>query len=174
MTPQTRSGTTAPEPPLNIRHYVRVAPARSVEFRRGQFKFGPHPDYSPTVLVFVDGQDLFKLVDSRRSQPGDDDAYGDRDDHGDDPGVHPDIVTPPAKHWLGSPDPAWSEGDWAVVFNCECGDWECGGTLARISVTPTDVVWSDFRGPRGGEAYAMDPIVFERTQYETALAALCT
>ncbi len=53
-------------------------------------------------------------------------------------------VLPPSRHWLGEPVPRLAFGDWAAVYTCGCGAWECGCLLARISLKSDEVVWSDF------------------------------
>lgn len=141
-----------------------------IGFRLGGWKFADAKKPSPVVVVTVNGDDLYEAVEAARALPEPD--WVDDDDSGDVPGVSPDLVVPPARHWLGSPDPRWSEDGLAVVLNCECGDWECGGVLARIEVAPNTVTWSGFREPRRGNALGVGPFTFSREQYEAALGML--
>lgn len=88
------------------------------------------------------------------------------------PGLSPDVVRPPSRHWWGVPHPALSTGGRAVIYDCECGHWPCGGILARISVGEREVVWSDFGGPSGGSVYPIGPFRFRRQDYDDALAGI--
>jgi hypothetical protein len=137
----------------------------------GGWKFADDKKTSPVVVVTVDGDDLYEAVEAARDAPeldwDDDDA-----DSGDAPGLNPELVATPSRHWLGSPNPRWSESGLAVVLNCECGEWECGGVLARIEVGPDTVTWSEFREPGGGNRLALGPFTFSREQYEAALRSV--
>lgn len=144
----------------------------AIELTIGRFLFGAALEPEPVVLVRIDGIDLFEAVEATRNLP-EPDWEDDCDDDGV-PGLSPDLLTPPSLHWLGNPDPRWSESGRAVVLDCGCGQWECGGVLARIEVRPDVITWSDFRGPRDGDPIPVGPFVFDREQYEAALASLAS
>lgn len=134
----------------------------------GDFHFGGDPKGARAVQIQVDGKDLYGMIQvAGRPGPSPDEVDG-------TPGLHPIEVAPPSDHWLGAPDPELSEDGYALVYNCECGNWPCGGVLARISVTPGEVAWSRFRGPRGGHTYPVGPFHFERQQYDDQLRGLRT
>ncbi|MGH2688703.1 MAG: hypothetical protein ACRDKW_07840 [Actinomycetota bacterium] len=92
-------------------------------------------------------------------------------------------VLPPHRHWLGSPVARLSLGGRPAVFTCRCGDWQCGGLLASITVDRDSVVWSDFTTPRALtrdllghlaegrdiSRAALGPFRFNRAAYELAL-----
>ncbi|GAA1375461.1 hypothetical protein GCM10009638_12480 [Luteococcus sanguinis] len=63
-----------------------------------------------------------------------------------------------------------------VLMSCaECGDLACGALTARLSVRPTEVMWSDFAWESGdGDAdyYDSSPeLIFDRRGYERELTA---
>lgn len=139
-----------------------------IEFRIGRFLFGAATEAQPVVVVSIDEADLFEAIEA--AGPAEDDWDNDADDGV--PGLSPGLVAPPSRHWLGRPDPGWTEAGRAVVMDCGCGEWECGGVLARIEVDRDVVRWSDFRGPRDGAPIAVGPFTFAREQYEAALSRL--
>lgn len=58
-----------------------------------------------------------------------------------------------------------------VLMSCaECGDLACGALTARLSVLPTEVMWSDFAWMSGdGDVDACDSsptLIFDRQGYE--------
>lgn len=139
------------------------------EFRLsiGAFAFADNKRRTPSVQIDVDDEDLFGLIErAGRTDPTVGPIEG-------SPGLTPEEVAPPSRHWLGSPAPALSDGDDVVVYLCECGDWGCGGVLARITVTDDHVVWSDFHGPQG-QTYEVGPFHFDRRAYEQQLAQLAS
>ena len=136
----------------------------TVRFSVKDFTFADSRRGTPTVQVEVDGDDLFSAIERAGRSTGPHPAVDVA------PGLSPQSVIPPSMHWLGAPDP--SEGGLALIYDCECGEWECGGVLARITVTDDEVVWSDFRGPRGGREYRVGLLRFDRQQYERALRQL--
>lgn len=132
----------------------------------GEFHFGGNPKGARAVQIQIDGKDLYELI-QEAGRPGPsaeeiDSALG----------LHPVEIALPSEHWLGAPDPELSEDGFALIYHCECGNWPCGGVLARIWVTPGEVAWSRFRGPRGGHTYSAGPFHFERQQYEDQLREL--
>ena len=137
-----------------------------VAFTTGRLKFADSNKFSDAVQITVDGRDLYDELEAARD-PTDSDW-----EEGDAPGVRVELVAAPSRHWIGEPDPNYSEGSLVVVFDCGCGEWECGGYLARIDVGANDVTWSNFCGPRGGRVLPVGPFRFARDQYEEALAAL--
>ncbi len=142
----------------------------SVVFSVGELRFGESRKLTRAVEIAVDGHDLFEVVQAAGRHHA---AEGISDEvRTPSPGLPPEIVVPPSRHWLGSPRLEFSEGDRAVIYNCECGDWRCDGVLARVEVADDHVTWSDFSGPRDGRLYPIRPRVFDRRRYESALSAL--
>ncbi|WP_172627350.1 hypothetical protein [Zafaria cholistanensis] len=109
-----------------------------------------------------------------------------------------DRITPLAKRWLREPvleraaaflgqrENASPLGpDQIELAVCpQCGDLGCGGVIARLTVTDTEVVWEDVqwtldRENEFDELPAPEPlaqafparIVFDRKQYEAALSS---
>lgn len=119
-----------------------------------------------TVRLFVNGRDLVALVaDFERPFAGDlAGAYG----------LLPAAdVLPPARHFLGEPDRLYvAEGGRTMLLACECAEPGCWPLAARIVATTDSVTWTDFQQPHRSEwSYAgFGPFVFERAQYEAALA----
>lgn len=62
----------------------------------------------------------------------------------------------------------------ALLLACNCGCQGCSGVTADVQVTETMVIWSGFRAWRPGRSIvaALDPVVFDRTQFEEAVTRL--
>lgn len=58
------------------------------------------------------------------------------------------------------------------LLGCECGEWGCWPLLARVVVTDSTVVWSDFEQPfrKKRDYSAFGPFQFDRRDYERAVA----
>jgi hypothetical protein len=85
----------------------------------------------------------------------------------------------PSRHFLGEPEPIYSDGEGRTfVLECECGEPGCWPLAVRIEVREREVVWSDFQQPhrsshsKAGEwRYdAIPSFTFDRQLYEQALA----
>jgi hypothetical protein len=85
------------------------------------------------------------------------------------PGLHVKSVAPPSTQWLGRP--TYEEDGYAVVLDGWCANAGCCGVFARIRLDGGVVRWSDFGGR--GRPDMPDGLAFEfdRTEYESALAA---
>lgn len=74
---------------------------------------------------------------------------------------------------LGNPVSTWFEDGDTVLMGCPCGEWGCWPLTAMIDVKDDRVTWRRFRnGHRDWDLSALGPFVFERIQYETAVAVL--
>lgn len=62
----------------------------------------------------------------------------------------------------------------AILFACGCGYSMCGAVFADVSVTDATVTLSNFTTWMGGGKVvaATDPLVFDRAQFEEAVARL--
>ncbi len=62
----------------------------------------------------------------------------------------------------------------AILFACGCGCYACSGVFADVHVTDTTITFSNFSTWwRGGRAVAaLDPVVFDRGQFEEAVSRL--
>ena len=83
------------------------------------------------------------------------------------------MALPPSTHLLGSPLALYSDGDGrSYVLMCECGEPGCWPLAARVTLSDQTVTWADFRQPHRPQwSYeGLGPFVFERGQYESALA----
>jgi hypothetical protein len=88
-------------------------------------------------------------------------------------------VLMPSRHFLGNPEPIYSDGEGRTyVLECECGEPGCWPLAVRIVLRESEVVWCDFRqehrrtDSKGGHwSYdALAPFTFDRSSYEQALA----
>ncbi len=89
-------------------------------------------------------------------------------------GIVPDHFRfgPLVDHFMGNGD--WNPGAPAVL-GCECLEWGCWPFHAVVEVTEHHVRWSSFQGPKPDRDYrGLGPFVFERAQYEAAIAELVT
>ncbi|WP_254878646.1 hypothetical protein [Streptomyces sp. NA04227] len=94
-------------------------------------------------------------------------------------GQHNGLITSelgdPVRHFLGDPGPEFADAATGrtPVLGCSCGVWGCWPLVAVITATPHTVTWSSFRQPFRAEwgELALGPYVFDRTAYESALAA---
>jgi hypothetical protein len=86
----------------------------------------------------------------------------------------------PSRHFLGEPEPSYSDGAGRTyVLECECGEPGCWPLAVRIEVREREVVWSDFQQPhRGPQSKAGEwrydallSFTFDRQLYEQALSA---
>jgi hypothetical protein len=76
-------------------------------------------------------------------------------------------------HFLGHPVATWFEDGDTVLMGCACGDWGCWPLTVRVDVNESTVRWHDFRnGHREWDLSALGPFVFDRLEYEAALAAV--
>ena len=140
----------------------------TVEFRieREEFPAG----VSSVVNPYVDGvrlQDLIRPVE----QP-----FADREGKPDLAGAYaglPGSTIPwPTRHLLGDPLLSWYDDGDTVLLGCECGDPGCWPLTAHVEVTDSSVTWYHFRtGHRDWNLSDLEPLVFDRTQYERALRA---
>jgi len=72
------------------------------------------------------------------------------------------------------------EADKVAVLECTCGVPGCWPLLVKITVEPSQVIWSEFEQPHRNEDSAgghwrydgFGPFVFARRQYEAALQAM--
>ncbi len=85
----------------------------------------------------------------------------------------------PSRHFLGEPEPLYSDGEGRThVLECECGEPGCWPLAVRIEVRDREIVWSDFQQPHrrsrsksGHWRYDELPsLTFERQHYEQALS----
>jgi len=79
-------------------------------------------------------------------------------------------------HFLGGEDSHLDAGprDKTVLLGCECGDVGCWPLMAQIQTTSESVAWTDFEQPHRRELWSYEaatPLMFDRTQYEDAIAA---
>ncbi len=78
-------------------------------------------------------------------------------------------------HFLGGPDSHLFCGprDKTVLLGCNCGEPGCWPLMANVDATSRDVRWSDFEQPHRSGRWSYEglgPIVFDRRDYERALA----
>ncbi len=119
------------------------------------------------VVPVVDNEPLTTLIDAFERARG----YEPADGYG---GIIPSFYRfgPLDAHYLGRSAPQPSAK--VPLLGCECGEWGCWPLLATIRATDETVTWSDFEQPyRKGRDYTeFGPFVFDRAQYDEALARL--
>lgn len=90
-------------------------------------------------------------------------------------------VAPPSRHWHGEGSVYGLRDGRTVILGCgECGVVDCWPFLARITVSQTTVIWSDFlqpyRSAAGGGSiwdYSGFPVfTFQRPAYDEAVGRL--
>jgi hypothetical protein len=122
----------------------RLTLERHVYIREG------HDRSTATVVVVpvIDGTPLHDMVDDRS------------------PGLEMRYVAPPSRQWLGAPD--YTTEGLTVILDGSCGEAECCGVAARVTMTDDTVVWSEFfargRPPLPpGLRFEFDPADYEAT-----------
>ena len=87
-----------------------------------------------------------------------------------------DALWPGHRLWTDDPAPnsELAEGERRVVLVCEDGLTGCGGATARIKINKQTVEWGDFRTAPAGSTVPLGPFVFDRTEYERALAEVAS
>jgi hypothetical protein len=138
-------------------------------------EFGGEPPEAE-VAILVDGRDLLDAV--REVERPFARAEGDEARAGKYAGMPAAAVAPPARHLLGEDE--WAEEGRVALYRCACGSEACWPLMARIEVDGGTVTWSDFRQPHRGPGSpagrwrhdALGPFVFDRAQYDDALARL--
>ncbi|MFE0508581.1 hypothetical protein [Streptomyces sp. NPDC058964] len=78
----------------------------------------------------------------------------------------------PSRHFLGEPRvlPWGGEEGETMLLGCTCGIEECWALMARVTVTPETVTWSEFRNNcRDWDLSAIGSFAFSRRQYEDSL-----
>lgn len=139
---------------------------RTVDFRleNQQLKAGSRLTLNP----YVDGvhlRELARVVER---------PYTNAQLHGDTPGNYAGLadlaaVCWPSRHLLD--EPGIRLGHHTVLLGCACGEVDCWPLAARVEVTHKVVIWSRFlNGRRAWDLSALGRFVFERDQYEEALA----
>lgn len=82
----------------------------------------------------------------------------------------------PCRNLLDEPDefdfliePEHLHSNKSTLLGCTCGVLECWFIVAKITLTPTTVTWSNFAQFHFDYEYDLKPFVFEREQYEREL-----
>lgn len=130
-------------------------------------------------VILVDGRSLSELVGEVERLPAS--AEGSPSLAGNYAGLAPwafegDGARSVSAHYLGGEGSHLHAGPRkkTVLLGCPCGEAGCWPLMARVEVTPDEVVWDEFEQPhREGWSYeALGPLHFAREQYETALREL--
>jgi hypothetical protein len=123
----------------------------------------------PVVAIYVDGhrlQDLARVVELPFAE-----AEGKAALAGSYAGLSPSMVVRGSRHFMGEPDEVWFDDGDTILLGCVCGELGCWPLTARVEVGETTVTWTDFRtGHRNWDLSGLGPFVFDRRQYERALA----
>lgn len=136
-----------------------------------------HDPVPAVVEIVVNGRRLAELVAEVElpfaAREGHPDLAGSYD------GLPAEHVLPPSRHYLGE-DAGYHDGadGRTTLLGCGCGEPTCWPLLARITLDGERVTWSDFAQPYRPAAEAhgwrydgFGPFVFDRAEYEAALAA---
>jgi hypothetical protein len=129
------------------------------------------------VHITINGRDLIEIVRNielpfatREGSPNIAGAYS---------GLPAATVFFPSRHFVGEPEPLYTDGDGRVyALLCECGEPGCWPLSVRIELREHEVVWSDFRQPHRGPHIktgewrydALPSFTFDREAYEQALS----
>ncbi len=89
-------------------------------------------------------------------------------------GLPPRIVAGPGGPLLGQTEPGYFEDGRVTLLECTCGTPGCWPLIAWLALDESTVTWSGFAQPhrREWDLSALGPFVFDRVQYESALAAV--
>lgn len=129
------------------------------------------------TLIFVNERNLIDLVREveqpfalREGSPGKAGAYM---------GLSPWETLLPSRHLLGEPERQYNlkRGRIAILACGDCGEVDCWPLVAKITMRPDVVIWSEFEQPHRGsgspiEQWRYDGLkrfVFARNQYEREL-----
>jgi hypothetical protein len=128
------------------------------------------------TVIRVNGTELLELV-AEEERP-----FAEAEGHPDLAGAYAGIPASdaflPSHHLLGRPEPLLSDlvrsgkVSKAALLMCECGESGCWPFCARVEVDADVVRWMEFEQPhRPAWRYeGLGPFVFDRSQYEAALA----
>lgn len=142
-------------------------------------EFRPVPtqhSYGVGVQILIDGCDLIELA--RSIESGVVAATAETASAGNYSGLPAEDYMPPTRHFWGEEGKEWWDGKSELLTCGHCGNVGCWPLVARITVTPTQVTWSDFEQPHrteldcGDSAWRYDglgPFIFDRSHYEAAL-----
>ena len=77
-------------------------------------------------------------------------------------------------YYLAANDRQWPKPGHAWLLGCDCGEVGCWPLTARIEVADDVVTWTEFSQEHRPDRNYSDfgPFVFDRTQYESAVAHL--
>ena len=125
----------------------------------------------PAVRIVIDGVDLVERAHAAEL------FFATAEGHPETAGWYAGLprseVAPPAERLFGR-DPFYDLDKVALLVCAGCGEEGCWPLLARIEVAEDQVAWRDFEQPQrpGWNLSALGPFVFERKQYQDAIAAL--
>jgi hypothetical protein len=145
-----------------------------------EFTIVSHPEVETTgvVEIAIDGRSLVERLReyeapfaAREGSPNIAGGYA---------GLVARLVRLPSRHFYGESENSYSYPPKIALLECECGCAGCWPILCQVSVALDTISWSDFEQPHrraghptGGWDYSgFGPFVFERTQYEAALARI--
>ena len=138
-----------------------------------RFQLNPDPGMpNPEIRVVVNGRDLADivgeierpLVERDGSAPSIAGSYS-----GYTTAQLDDTIS---RHFLGSASShlyCGPEGKTALL-DCECGSPGCWTLMARVTATEDTVTWSQFEQVHRGWSYDDFSLMFDRAQYDAALA----
>lgn len=86
------------------------------------------------------------------------------------PGLRVEWVCPPSRHWLGEAE--YFGSGRPVILDAECGEIDCCGVVAEITLTPEAVTWSNFYSHGTDEIPVDVTFTFDRRKYEEAILTL--
>jgi hypothetical protein len=149
---------------------LRVDPSQYVRWPEGG-------GYQP-VEIRINGIPLIDLVRPleipyvEQENREDDDAMK----PGDYQYLPPSLVYLPSRNLLGEPydsgfrmDPGDSMIGKSTVLGCTCGEIECWFLVVRITLSKSEVRWSEFAQFHRDWKYELGPYTFDRADYEMQL-----
>ncbi len=143
----------------------------TIRFEVGE-RDDPATGLADAVDIFVNGRNLVDIL--KEAELPSATREGEPDLAGSYAGLPPEAVFLPSPRLLGEPTTYYDRDPYdgnITVLGCICGDPCCWPFRVKITLRDDVVIWSGFEQPhRAAWRYdEMRPLVFDRTQYLSAL-----
>ena len=129
-----------------------------------------HTEFGEVVVPEIDGRSLISIIRDVEM------PFAKCESHPDIAGAYigipKNIAAPPSEHLVGKSTVEYRWSDKTILLVCKCGEPGCWPLEVRITVTPNSVEWGDFEQPHRQEWRYEQRFVFDKDQYDKAIAAL--